>query len=136
KRVEVTKSCRPKVIWVGAFIRASYAKASWAMTALDWRRKASSGCFGRPRTNAASWSMYSGLAEYSSGVKHQGKMPWMIISVTLPRPLAIVCQPSTTALRNGTFLVHPLCRDSDFTRWGYLAASHNPVAAPSDRPLI
>jgi hypothetical protein len=30
--------------------------------------------------------MYSGLAAYSSGVKHQGKMPWMIISVTLPRP--------------------------------------------------
>ena len=62
------------------------ATASWAITAFDWRVKASSGCFGRPRTNAASWSMYSGLAAYSSGVKHQGKMPWMIISVTLPRP--------------------------------------------------
>jgi hypothetical protein len=29
-------------------------------------------------------------------VKHQGKMPWMIISVTLPSALAIVRQPSTT----------------------------------------
>ena len=66
--------------------------------------------------------MYSGLAAYSSGVKHQGKMPWMIISVTLPRPLAIVCQPSTTALRNGSLLVQPLCRDNDLNSLRILGA--------------
>src|SRR5437016_1477528 len=32
-------------------------------------------------------------------------MPWMIISVTLPRPRAIVCQPWTTAVERQRF--HP-----------------------------
>ncbi|HEX6452972.1 MAG TPA: hypothetical protein VF060_26375 [Trebonia sp.] len=30
--------------------------------------------------------------------------------------------------------VQPLCSDSVFTSDGYFAASHMPVAAPSDRP--
>ena len=42
---------------VGAEIRPSWLSASWAMTASDWRMKASSGCFGRLRTKAASWSI-------------------------------------------------------------------------------
>jgi formate hydrogenlyase subunit 3/multisubunit Na+/H+ antiporter MnhD subunit len=29
---------------------------------------------------------------------------------------------------------HPLCRDNDLTLLGYSAASHMPLAAPSDRP--
>ena len=47
KRSEVTRSWRPKLIWVGAVIWASWATASWAITAFDWRMKASRGCFGR-----------------------------------------------------------------------------------------
>src|SRR5271166_5666166 len=61
-------------------------------------------------------------------------MPWITMSVTLPRPLAMVCQPCTTTLRNGSVLVQPLCSDSDLTFCGCLTASHMPVAAPNDRP--
>src|SRR5712692_6903856 len=78
--------------------------------------------------------MYSGLAAYSSGVKHQGKMPRMTISGTFPTALAVTCHPSTTVLRKGSVFVHPLCSDNDLTLSGYLAASHMPVAAPKDRP--
>src|SRR5271166_5555149 len=84
-RVEVTRSCRPNVIKVGAWMAASAAVASCASTAPDWRMKASTGGIGRPRTNSARASTYSGRAAYISGVKHQGKMPWMIISGTLAR---------------------------------------------------
>ena len=45
-------------------------------------------------------------------------------------------QPSTTTRRNGSVFGHALCSDSDFTRAGYLAASHIPVAAPSDSPVM
>src|SRR5208282_5443098 len=57
QRVGVTASWRPKVIWVGAAILPSWPSASCAMTAFDWRMKASSGCCGRLRTKAASWSI-------------------------------------------------------------------------------
>jgi len=69
---------RPNVIWVGALILPSCASASCPITASDCRRKASTGCRGLWRTNPASEAMYSGFAAYSSGVKHQGKMPRMI----------------------------------------------------------
>ena len=48
KRVETTRSCRPKVIWVGALILGSCAAASWAMTASDCCRKAASGWSAAP----------------------------------------------------------------------------------------
>ena len=78
--------------------------------------------------------MYSGRAAYSSGVKHHGKIPLITMSVTLPSACARICQPSTTVRRNGSVAGQALCRDSDATRSGYLAASHMPVAAPSDSP--
>ncbi|HEX6452973.1 MAG TPA: hypothetical protein VF060_26380 [Trebonia sp.] len=96
--VEVTASCRPNVTCVGAWICPRIATASCDSTASDCRRKASTGGIGRPRTNSASASMNSGRDAYISGVKHQGKMPWMINSVTLPSALAIIRQPSTTAV--------------------------------------
>ncbi len=49
-------------------------------------------------------------------------MPWMIISGTLFKPLAVLCQPSTTVLRNASLLGQQLCSDSDLTRSGYLPA--------------
>ena len=52
----------------------------------------------------------------------------------LPRAGAITRQMLTTAARNGSVRCQALCSDSDFTRAGYLAASHMPVAAPSDSP--
>ena len=73
--------------------------ASCVSAASDWRRNASTGGIGLPRTKSASASMYSGLAAYSSGVKHQGKMPWMTMSVTLSSALAMVRQPSATTRR-------------------------------------
>src|SRR6516225_8976705 len=80
--------------------------------------------------------MYSGLAAYSSGVKHHGKMLRITISATLANALAVTCHPSTTVWRNGSVFAHALCRDKDLTLSGYLAASHMPTAAPSDRPKI
>lgn len=106
------------------------------MTASDCCRNAATGCAGRLRTNAARDSMYSGLVEYSSGVKHHGKMLRTTISATLPSAFAVTCQPSTTVLRNASVLVHPPCSDNDLTRSGYFAASHIPVAAPSDMPKM
>ena len=61
-------------------------------------------------------------------------MPAIAMSVTLPRASAMIRQPSTTVRRNGSLAGQALCRDSDVTRSGYLAASHMPVAAPSDSP--
>ena len=52
-----------------------------------------------------------------------------------PSLFAILRQPSTTTLRNGSVFVQQLCSDSDLTRCGYLPASHNPVAAPKETPL-
>src|SRR5258708_34163525 len=92
---------------------------------------ASSGCTGLPLTKAANASMYSGLAAYSSGVKHQRKIPRMTISGTLPRPCAITCQLSTAALRKGSVLVHALWRDNDLILSGYFAARHIAEAAPT-----
>ena len=62
-------------------------------------------------------------------------MPWITISVTLSSPLAMLRHPSTTVLRNGSLFVQPLWTDKDLTRCGYFAASHRPVAAPSETPL-
>jgi hypothetical protein len=59
----------------------------------------------------------------------------MTISGTLFKPFAMVCQLSATVFRYESVLGQPLCSDNDLTRSGYLPASHNPVAAPSDRPL-
>src|SRR5262245_26369601 len=98
--------------------------------------KVATGCAGRPRTKLAKDWIYSGLAAYSSGVKHHGKMLRIIISGTLPNALAVTCHPSTTVLRNGSVLAHALCTDNDLTLRGYLAASHRPMAAPSDRPKM
>src|SRR5690242_15698482 len=78
--------------------------------------------------------MYSGLAAYSSGVKHQGKMPRMVISATLGKALAMVCQPSTTVFMKRSVFGQLLCRESDFTFAGYFAASHVPTAEPRDTP--
>jgi DHA2 family methylenomycin A resistance protein-like MFS transporter len=97
-RVEVTTSFSPKVIWVGASIRPSTPEASCVSTASDWRRNASTGGIGRLRTNSASESMYSGLAAYVSGVKHQGNtLPLAVLSPLAgrltgrygPRPLML-----------------------------------------------
>ncbi len=108
--------------------------ASCASTApACWTRESTVG-IGRLRTNSASESTYSGRAAYISGVKHHGKTPWMIISGTLARAWAMICQLWTTARRNGSLAVQALCRDSEATRSGYLAASHMPAAAPSDSP--
>src|SRR5262252_3040126 len=134
KRVDVTKSRYPKVICVGTVIRPNCAATSCAITAFDSWRKAVRGCAGRLRTKSAKDWMYSGLAAYNSGVKHHGKMLRITISGTLPNALAVTCHPSTTVLRNGSVFAHALCRDNDLTLLGYLAASHMPVAAPSDRP--
>jgi hypothetical protein len=57
------------VISVGAWIEPRTSRASWDKTAPDWRRNASTGGIGRPRTNSAMDSMYSGRVAYSSGVK-------------------------------------------------------------------
>jgi hypothetical protein len=65
--------------------------------------------------------MYSGRAAYVSGVKHQGKIPCTIISGTLARAWAMICQPWTTTRRNGSVASHALCSDRDFTRSGVLA---------------
>ena len=67
--------------------------------------------------------MYSGFAAYSSGVKHQGKMPWITMSVVLPRAFAMVCQVWTTARRYGS--VQPLCSERDRTSDGCFAASQS-----------
>ena len=61
-------------------------------------------------------------------------MPRITISVTLPSPLASSRQPSTTVRRNGSVLGQALCSDRVLTFSGCLAASHIPVAAPSDSP--
>ncbi len=63
-------------------------------------------------------------------------MPRMIISGTLPSPLAITCHPWTAVLRNRSVLGQLLCIDNDLTFSGCLAASCMPTAAPSDRPAI
>ena len=63
KRGPHTWSWRPRVICVGALIRASWARASWAITAFNSRIKASSGCVGRLRTKATTLAMNSGLPE-------------------------------------------------------------------------
>jgi hypothetical protein len=60
--VDVTMSCSPKVISVGAAIAPSTVDASCASTAADWWRKASTGGIGRLETKSASESTYSGLA--------------------------------------------------------------------------
>jgi hypothetical protein len=72
--------------------------------------------------------MYSGRAAYISGVKHQGKMPWMTISVTLARDCAMICQPCTTTRRYGSLAGQALCSESVFTLSGYLAAGGSPRA--------
>ncbi len=59
--------------------------------------------------------MYSGLAAYSSGVGHHGKMLRITISGTLPNALAVTCHPSTTVLRNESVFAHALCRDRTMT---------------------
>jgi hypothetical protein len=58
----------------------------------------------------------------------------MTISVTLSSAFAMVRQVSTTTRRYGSVAVQPLVSDSDLTSDGCFAASHMPVAAPSDRP--
>ncbi len=58
------------------------------------------------------------------------------ISVTLPRPSAMIRQLSTTARRKGSVAGQALCSDRDFTRSGCLAASYMPVAAPRDSPAM
>src|SRR5947207_14827474 len=60
----------------------------------------------------------------------------IVISGTLPSAFAVTCQPSTTVLMKGSVFDHVLCSESDFTLSGYLAASHMPVALPSDRPKM
>ena len=97
---------------------------------------ASTGGIGRPRTNSARASTYSGRAAYSSGVRQKGKIDWMTISVTLSRALATIRQPSTMTLRNGSVLSQALCSDSVFASSGYLAASHVPADAPSETPKM
>jgi len=72
--------------------------------------------------------MYSGRAAYSSGVKHQGKIPLITMSVMLLSACAMIRQPSTTTRTNGSVLGQALCSERDFTRAGCLAASHIPVA--------
>src|SRR5690348_4084421 len=67
--------------------------------------------------------MYSGRAAYSSGVKHQGKMPRMVISATLGKALAMVCQPSTTVFTKRSLFGQLLCRESDFTFAGYFISA-------------
>jgi hypothetical protein len=58
------------------------------------------------------------------------------VSVTLPEPLTMTCQPSTTVLTKRSVLVQPSWSDKDLTCCGYLAASHIPTAAPNERPEI
>jgi hypothetical protein len=43
---------------------------------------------------------------------------------------------ATTVFRNRSVLVQALCSDNDLTFSGYFAVSHNPIAAPSDKPLM
>src|SRR5260370_16855867 len=136
KRVEVTWSCRPKVICVGAVILPSCASASCAITALDYSRNAATDCAGRLRTKPASDGIYSGFAAYSSGVKHHGKIARITISGTLASALAVTCQLATTVFIKGSVFGQPLCSPSDLTFAGCLAASHMPIAAPSDKPEI
>src|SRR6185437_11273328 len=78
--------------------------------------------------------MYSGLAAYSSGVKHHGNIAWMNVSETLDSALAAVCQLSSTVFMYRSVLGQQLCTDSDFTFAGYFAANHNPTAPPRDSP--
>src|SRR5690242_4622194 len=92
-------------------------------------------CAGRLRTNAAKESMYSGFAAYSSGVKHQGKIPRTVVSGTLFNAFAITCQPSSTVLISGSVFVQLLCSESESTFSGCFAASHIPTAEPSDNPI-
>jgi hypothetical protein len=66
-------------------------------------------------------------------VKHQAKMPAMIMSAMLLRPRAITRQPSTTVRGNASLFGQALCSESVLSRSGYLAASHLAVAALSDR---
>ena len=61
-------------------------------------------------------------------------MPRRMTSVTLPEARAINCQLSTTAFTKASVLGQALCSDSEVTRSGCLAASHRPMAAPSERP--
>jgi hypothetical protein len=39
-----------------------------------------------------------------------------VVTLTLPKPFAMVCQPCTAILRNRSVLPQPLRRDSDLTR--------------------
>src|SRR6185437_8865168 len=119
KRSDVTMSFAPNVICVGAVILPSCELASCVNTAFDCWIKLSTDCAGRLRTNAASDSMYSGLAEYSSGVKHHGKSAEMIISVTFPVASASARHEPTTAFMKPSVLCQPLCSDSEITRSGY-----------------
>src|SRR6266542_1776913 len=135
-RVEHSRSWRPRVTWVGAAILPSCAEASWPRTASDWRRNASTSGMGRLRTNSASESMYSGLAAYSSGVKHQGKMPRITMSVTLPSPLASSRQLSTTVRRNGSVLGRALCRDSVLTFSVWLAGLAGAAKVDRDAGVV
>ena len=77
--------------------------------------------------------MYSGFAAYSSGVKHQGKMPWITMSVVLssasPWSASPARRPGGTVRRRP-----PAVERQRFHEPGCFAASHMPVAAPRDSP--
>jgi hypothetical protein len=49
----------------------------------------------------------------------------MIISWTLSRPLAMICQFPTTTFRNGSLFGQQECSDNVLTRSGCLLASHS-----------
>ena len=73
--------------------------ASCARAASLWARNASSGWAGRLRTKSTSASTYSGRSAYISGVKQNGKMPWITMSATVGSDLASVRHVSTQVFR-------------------------------------
>jgi len=88
------------------------------------------------RTKSSRAPTNSGFSAYISGVKHQGKMPWITVSATLPRLRAMTCQLFTTTARKGSVLAQALWSEREATRSGYLAANHIPAAAPNDTPAM
>src|SRR4051794_38462896 len=91
-------------------------------------------CAGRLRTKSASDCTNAGFSTYVSGVRHQGNILDITVSATFPDALAVSCQPSSTVRTKLSVFVHPPSIDNDLTLFGYFAATHNPIPAPSDIP--
>ena len=134
-RVEVTRSCAPKVISVG---RLDVAERR-AGVVRDGRlglgqeriqrlgRAAAHEVRRAPSTN-------SGRSAYISGVKQNGKMPWMTASATAAARRAQGPPHLDDRPQEGSLGSQALCSDSERTRSGWRAARCMPTAAPSDTP--